>query len=115
MLAPILRTGREARAIVLLPSTSAVADGASDRRVLEMVIAGPPGARVWLPIMKWEAASGVIVSPLTVMSGAPGEGSATSREVEVPTMSWVADGARRMGVLEMVIAPPGVRVWLPTM
>ena len=46
-----------------------------------------------------------------------GDGSAGDRLMILqPTVIWLALGAKRMGVLDTVIAgPPGARVWPPMM
>ena len=48
-----------ARAFVLLPITTWVADGARLRRVPDTVIAGPPGVSVWPAIVYLELLSTV--------------------------------------------------------
>lgn len=55
--------------LVLVPTTIAVSPGAKLTGVPEMVIAGPPGMRVWDPMTKPPAAFAVNVCPPSVMSG----------------------------------------------
>ena len=45
-------TGAAPSACVELPTTTKLAEGASETGVFETVIAGPPATRVWEPMMK---------------------------------------------------------------
>jgi hypothetical protein len=55
--------------VLLPPKTTAVADGASESRVPEILIAVPPGIRVCVPIVYCEAELAVIVVPASGMTG----------------------------------------------
>ena len=99
------------RGMMVVPMMSAEAEGASETRVPEKVIAGPPGASVWLSMIYSEAPLGVIVLPATVRTGR-GSGAAVRGNVVPPIMIFEADGAMLMSVPEIVMAgEPGMRVW----
>jgi hypothetical protein len=105
-------------AIVLPPTAIAVALGAKLIGVPETVIWGPPGLRVWEPIMKLLAGFAVIVFEPTVITGGLGEAAfgllGGIAITLVPIAMAVAPGARLIGVSETVIpGPPGLRVWEP--
>lgn len=118
--------GKVGRRFVLEPMTMAVAEGAREMGVPEIVIAGPPGMIVWLfmtnavevedgmgermrlGVIVMGAAFGVRVCCCGEAGNVVGNGL-----VLEPIMIAVADGARDIGVPEMVIAgPPGTIVWL---
>jgi hypothetical protein len=100
---------------VLVPITIAVALGARLIGVPETVIWGPPGTRVWEPMINWLAEFAVRVCEPTVMTGAaPGPFCGVRAIVLVPTTMAEPPGAKLTGVPKAVICgPPGMRVWLP--
>jgi hypothetical protein len=96
-------------------TTTKEADEASDNVVPEIVIAGPPGTRVWSLIIKLatgDAGRSLIVLPATVIVSAVG----FSMFDVTPSMTMNdADGARDSVVPEMVTAePPGAIILSPT-
>jgi hypothetical protein len=102
---------------VLVPMTTAVALGAKLIGVPETVIWGPPGIRVWVPMMKLFAVFAVSVCEPSVMSGGlGGEATPVTATVFPPMAIAVALGAKLIGVPETVISgPPGLRVLVPMM
>lgn len=102
----------EPKASVLVPMTISVADGASEIRVPLMVIAGPPGERVWLPTMNCEALFAVTGwLPMVRTDAAVGIEGGTRAFVLDPIMIAEADAASETSVSLIVIAgPPGERV-----
>lgn len=71
--------GGGVRSMVLLPSrTTAVADGASETAVPDMLMAGPPGMSVWVPAMYCEAELRVSFVPGREMIGGGGWDGAIS-------------------------------------
>ena len=109
----VVGEGGVRRAEVMLPTIMLEASGARLMRVLETVIAGPPGVRVAPEIMYCPAASAVMVWEPMVRGERVGFGRSIS--VLVPMIAFVPSGARLMRVLETVIAgPPGVRVASPS-
>ena len=112
---PIVIKGKEVVVVgpdimgkVLLPTTTAYAEGAREMRVPDMVMAGAPGISVWLPIKYSEALLGSIVVPSRV-SGGRGVALAMSATVMLP------EGARASGVPETVISGPPGRNVCPSM
>jgi hypothetical protein len=84
----------EGRMLVLDPTTKTEADGAREICVPETVIAGPPGIKVWDPMMYCIARVGDIVFEPTVITPPPTDaaGNAPGRIcVLEPTMSWFAE------------------------
>ena len=83
--------------------------------VLESVIA-EPGMRVWVPMTEADAALAVMVWEPRVRTGrgldVAGEGNGKCT-VDEPIMMAAALLARLIGVLETVIADPGIRVCDP--
>lgn len=81
----------------------------------DTVIWGPPGMRVWVPIMNSPAEFAVSVcGPSVITCASPRPLDGVMDIVLVPITTAVAPGARLIGVPETVIAePPGTRVWVP--
>src|SRR5436190_392865 len=89
-----------------------VALGAGLSFVPEMVMAGPPGTTVWLPITNPPAEFAVIVCP--AIFSTIGIVLLAIGTVLIPIMSAVAPGARLITVPETVMAGPlGLSVWPP--
>lgn len=123
------------RALVTPLTTMADAEGARENVDPEIVRGWEPGARVWLPMMNWEALLAEMVWESSVMVGWPvkapammearfggeteeGEGGDGGggwiTEVAPLTISALADGARENVDDSMTVAlPPGIMVWLP--
>ena len=95
------------RLIVEDPRINAVAAGAKDTIVPEMVAAGPPGMIVWEPMTRFDCA-------LRVTSDTMGFGAGVipfGVNVVVPTINAEFDGAREITVPEIVTGgPPGERL-----
>lgn len=70
----VVSAGPDVRGMVSLPITRAVAEGAREMRVPDMVIAEAPGISVCLPIKYSEALLGSIVVPFIVSGGRPWAG-----------------------------------------
>ena len=99
----VVIVGPDVIGMVLLPTTSADAEGAREMRVPDMVIAEAPGISVWLPIRYSEALFGSIVVPSTV-SGGRGVALPMSALVMLPMTIFDADGPRLIGVPEIMTA-----------
>lgn len=85
--------GPGARVEVTPLMTAMDPDGASEIVVPEIVMAGPPGASVWVPMMKLPALFAVTVCP-AMMSGTAviwpwAEGLGLRSTVLLPTTTWV--------------------------
>lgn len=112
----IVRAGRVlaeesgVRAKASVPKMIAEAEGARETRVPETVIAGPPGTRVWMPIIYSDALLGSIVSPPIVRGGGRAVGTVANGMVLPPMMTFDAESGRLIGVPETIITPPGVSV-----
>lgn len=114
---PIVNEGKVggfgcASGIVLVPITTFLVEGSRLIGVPDMVMAGAPGVIVWPFTTYCEALSGVMTSLPKVNDGkADGSGS-LSGTVWVPITTFFAEGARLIGVPDMVTAgAPGVIVW----
>ena len=94
-------------------TTRSATEEARDKISPEMVIAGPPGAKVCVPMIKADSASAVTIDPSMVMIGTTGDlGTWDIAMVEDPTTKAVPDSASERTVPETVSAgPPGTSVW----
>ena len=105
--------GRDVEGMFLVEVS--VARGARDTGVPDIVIAGEPGTRVWVPIIKIEAEFAVIACVPNVITGktrASDVDTAGNSIVLSSRTTAVAEGARDTGVPDMLIAgAPGTRVW----
>src|SRR5262245_59124356 len=103
---------------VFVPTTMAVADGASDIGFPPIVIGGPPGCSVCPPITTEDAGPTTTGSPPivpTVCDGEPGLATMGREDVWPSTTIAVAAGATDIELPPRVTAgPPGVNVCEPT-
>ena len=100
------------RVCVFPAMTAMLAPGASETGVLETVMAGEPGIRVWPWILIAEFVFAVYVEPEIVKAGFSVGVLGLSYFLLPPTTAMDALRASDMGVLEMVMAgEPGIRVW----
>jgi hypothetical protein len=106
------------RAVPVGATTSWVALGASDKTELEIVIAGPPGSRVWLLMTKYEdEGTGTKVSVPRVMTGGATKGITVlgpwTRGLVVLAGRLVESGAGRLDLLwagPLVVLGPGTGI-----
>lgn len=101
------------RAAVIPPMTIYDADGARLISVPEILMPEDPGISVWLPIKYSEALLGNNVVP-SMVSGGRGLALPVRVAVVLPMTIFDADGARLIGVPEILMPEaPGISVWLP--
>jgi hypothetical protein len=95
--------------VVVPPTTTCVAPGASEIGVPDTVIAGAPGISVWVPMTKSDWAFAVMVCPL-IVSWAGAVGADPPRTIAVP-----AGGREIVAPFTVMAEPPGESVCEPTM
>ena len=110
----VVNAGAELIFIVELPTTRFATDGPRDIGVPDMVIAGPPGISVCVPMMKLDCELAVMLDPSKLMTLGNKAGAGLISNVDDPITMFEADCARDTNAPPAVMAgAPGTRVCDP--